>query len=105
MTPAPEHVLIDRCITTVNDLALITVDAVAMVRALQHFDFDEARFRCESITNRAWSHNLSRVGNPAMELALRLRGVEHPDDGFYAAALSNLLREIDAINSDLRGPR
>lgn len=49
-------------------LELLLIDTVHLIQALGEDDFEEARFRCESIIRCARGEQMSTVGNAAMHL-------------------------------------
>jgi hypothetical protein len=75
---------------------LLLIDTVAVIEAVRTRDFEEARFRCGQIEDRAWSENVSKVGNAAMNLEVALRHAETARTVQWGKALEELTSAVDA---------
>lgn len=79
------------------DDKLLLLDTVVIVEAIRSRDFDEARFRCRQVGDRAWSEGESKVGNAAINLEVALRRAEHAVTVIWEPALEALTCEVDAL--------
>jgi len=78
------------------DHALLLLDTVAVIEAVRNRDFEEARFRCRQVADRAWTENVSIVGNVAMDLEVTLRHAETAPTVRWAQSLEDLSTAVDA---------
>jgi hypothetical protein len=79
------------------DHALLLLDTVAIVEAVGNRDFEEARFRCRQVGNRAWSENEAKVGNAAINLEVALRHAETSPTVKWGRSLEDLTSAVDAF--------
>ena len=79
------------------DHALLLLDTVAVIDAVRNRDFDEARFRCRQVGNRAWSENEAKVGNAAINLEVALRHAETSPTVKWGTSLEDLTSAVDAF--------
>ena len=79
------------------DHALLLLDTVAIVEAVRNRDFDEARFRCRQVGNRAWAENVSSVGNAASNLEAALRHAETAPTVRWGQSREDLTLAVDAL--------
>lgn len=75
---------------------LLLIDTVGVIEAVQNRDFEEARFRCHQVADRAWAENISTVGNAAIDLEVSLRHAEWAPTVRWAQSLEVLTRAVDA---------
>ena len=79
------------------DHALLLLDTVAVVEAVRNRDFEEARFRCRQVGNRAWIENEAKVGNAAINLEVALRQAERAPTVKWGQSLEDLTSAVDAF--------
>lgn len=79
------------------DHALLLLDTVAVIEAVRNRDFEEARFRCRQVVNRAWSENESTVGNTAINLEVALRHAETAPTVQWGQSLEELTLAVDTF--------
>lgn len=75
--------------------ALLLLDTVAVVEAVRNRDFEEARFRCRQVGNRAWIENEAKVGNAAINLEVALRRAETSRTVRWRQSLEALAHAVD----------
>lgn len=82
---------------------LLLIDTVAVIEAVRCRDFEEARFRCRQVEDRAWSENVSTVGNAAINLEVALRHAETSRTVRWGNSLEALTTAVDAYLQPERG--
>ena len=86
------------------DHALLLLDTVAVIEAVRNRDFDEARFRCRQVGDRAWFENEAKVGNAAINLEVALRRAETSPTVKWRHSLEDLTSAVDAFLQPERDP-
>ena len=85
------------------DFQLLLIDTVAVIEAVRSRDFAEARFRCRQVEVRAWSENVSTIGNAAINLEVALRHAETSPTVRWGKSLEALTTAVDAYLQPERG--